>query len=100
MIDSKLPTAREVQSHYEMGHLPYRNWCAICVRAKGRDMDHARDRGKVRKLPFYGLDYCFPGDSRGFKWTVLVCREQLTGNVMWTTLPEKGVWEHSLAIGC
>ena len=44
VIDPKLPTAREVQSHYEMGHSPYRNWCAICVRAKGKDMSHARER--------------------------------------------------------
>ena len=40
LVDPKLPTQEEVDSHYLMGHLPYRNWCPICVRAKGKDLDH------------------------------------------------------------
>ena len=43
--DPKLPSQDEVEYHYVAGHLPYRSWCPICVRAHGRDMDHCRDTG-------------------------------------------------------
>ena len=35
--DPKLPSQQEVDQHWIMGHLPYRNWCPICVKAQGRD---------------------------------------------------------------
>ena len=38
LVDPKLPSKEEVEVHYVRGHFPYRNWCHICVRAKGRDM--------------------------------------------------------------
>ncbi len=39
VIDPKLPSATEVAMH-NLTHLPYRNWCPICVKAKGKDMTH------------------------------------------------------------
>ena len=44
--DPKLPSEEEVERHFISGHVPYRSWCGICVRSKGRDMDHVRDGGK------------------------------------------------------
>ena len=67
MVDPKLPSARDVDEHYLSGHIPYRNWCPVCVKARGRDADHHRDSGKERALPEYSWDYCFPGDELGFK---------------------------------
>ncbi len=29
------PSAEAIEQHYTNGHLPYRNWCNICVRSKG-----------------------------------------------------------------
>ena len=75
--DPKLPSQDEVDQHWIMGHLPYRKWCPICIKAQGRDMDHSKDSGGERKLPEYSWDYCFPGDELGFKWTVLVGKERL-----------------------
>ena len=72
LIDPKLPTKEEVEMHNLMGHVEYRNWCEICVRCQGREMDHRNMKGKERKFPEYSFDYCFPGDEVGFKWTVLV----------------------------
>ena len=90
MLDPKLPTQEEVDKHWAMGHIPYRNWCHICIKAKAREDGHRRDDGKVRNLPEYSWDYCFPGDELGFKWTVLVGKERTTGSVMATTVPMKG----------
>ena len=39
LIDPRLPTEEEVAQH-ELTHLPYRNWCPACVKAKGKDLDH------------------------------------------------------------
>ena len=33
MLDPKLPTEKEVEDH-ERFHIPYRNWCPICVQSK------------------------------------------------------------------
>ena len=59
--DPKLPTQEVVDRHRVMGHLPFRDWCHICVQARGKEMDHTRDQGKDRGLPEYSWDYCFPG---------------------------------------
>ena len=36
LVDPKLPSEKEVEEHYVRGHFPYRNWCYICVKAKGK----------------------------------------------------------------
>ena len=63
IANPKLPSAEEVELHAAMGHLPYRSWCPICIKAQGRDDDHPRDDDKERLLPEYCWDYCFPGDE-------------------------------------
>jgi len=88
MLDPKLPTEKEVEDH-ERFHIPYRNWCPICVQAKGRDTNHDVSL-RERKISEYCFDYCFPGDEFGFKLTVLAGRERLTGNWMATAVPTKG----------
>lgn len=55
LIDPRRPTQKEVEEHEQI-HLPYRNWCAVCVKAKGKDMDHRRDAGKERGLSEYSFD--------------------------------------------
>ena len=42
VLGPKLPTQAEVDEHYAMGHTIFRNWCPICVRAYGKEMDHRR----------------------------------------------------------
>ena len=77
LIDPRLPTEEEVAYH-ELTHLPYRNWCPVCVKAKGKDLDHRGAVDKERKLSEYCFDYCFPGDEFGHKLTVLMKIERLT----------------------
>ena len=40
LVDPKLPKSDEVEKHVLQGHVPYRNWCPICVRARGKEMGH------------------------------------------------------------
>ena len=37
----RLPSRQEVQEH-ELTHIPYRSWCAHCVRGAGRSDEHRR----------------------------------------------------------
>ena len=71
MADPRLPSKEEVEQHCLRGHIPYRDWCHVCVRAMGKSTPH-RQSNRERSVPEYSLDYCFPGDELGFKWTVLV----------------------------
>ena len=41
IVNPRRPSEKEVKEH-EVHHLPYRNWCAICVKAKGKYMDHRK----------------------------------------------------------
>ena len=86
----KLPTSEEGENHYIVGHIPYRDWCPICVKAQGGDMGHMKDDGKERLLPEYSWDYCFPGDELGFKWSVSVGKEKGSKSLMATAVPNKG----------
>ena len=90
LIDPLLPRRREVEDHWVRGHLPYRNWCHVCVRSRGRGMDHQKDKGKERKLHEYHFDYRFPGDEFGFKWTILVGKERMSKSWFATAVPQKG----------
>ena len=89
LVDPRRPTAKEMEDH-ERTHLPYRNWCPVCVQAKGKDMDHRKCINDDRGLSEYSFDYCFPGDELGCKLVVLVGRERVTGTVLATTVPMKG----------
>ena len=52
LTDPRRPSEAEVERHRRT-HLPYRNWCVVCVKAKGRDLDHRADAGKERGLSEY-----------------------------------------------
>ena len=70
LADPRKPTQAEVDEH-NLSHLPYRNWCVICVKTKGRDLDHRKSIEEDRGLSEYSFDYCFPGDEFGYKLTAL-----------------------------
>ena len=87
--DPRLPSEAEVEEHYK-AHLPYRDWCPHCVRARGKDLDHRRAVEEERGLNEYSFDFCFPGDEMGYKLTILVGVERSTGMKMSTSVPTKG----------
>ena len=79
----------EVERHIALGHIPCRNWCPVCVRSRGRERGHTTST-RDRTIPEYCFDYYFPGDDLGYKWTLLVGKERLSGTFMATALPGKG----------
>ena len=61
IVDHRLPTKEEVNAH-NMFHSPYRNWCPVCVKARGKGTDHKKSLDQPRGLSEYSFDYCFPGN--------------------------------------
>ena len=49
------PSISERRQH-ELTHLPYRDWCPLCVKAKGR---HGAAKKIVDRQPVIQIDYCF-----------------------------------------
>ena len=58
MIDPRKPTKAEVEEH-ELVHVPYRNWCPVCVRAKGKELNHRKSIEEPKRLSEHSFDYFF-----------------------------------------
>jgi hypothetical protein len=52
--DPRKPTQKEVEDH-RLTHLPYRNWCTVCVKAKGKDLDHRKVVTEERGVSEYAF---------------------------------------------
>ena len=40
--DPVRPCKEDVEMHYLKGHIPFRSWCLVCVKAFGRDGSQER----------------------------------------------------------
>ena len=58
LVDPKLPSQEAVDRHWIRGHVEYRNWCGVCVKARGKEWDHTKVGEKERLMPEYSVDYC------------------------------------------
>ncbi len=52
------PSAEDIAAH-NLTHLPYRNWCPVCVAAKAREDAHPRSSGQGEDggVPIISMDY-------------------------------------------
>ena len=41
LVDPRKPTKEELEEH-ELCYVPYRSWCPVCGRAKGKELDHRK----------------------------------------------------------
>ena len=89
-VDPRLPSVKDVKDHELQGHLPFRHWCSVCVRAKGKELDHRSDLFKERSVPECSFDFAFPGDEFGHKTAVLVGKEKMSGLVLEAAILVKG----------
>ena len=95
--DPCAPTASEIAEHNASGHVPYRNWCPDCARARGKNPPHKKT-GEDREcaLPEISVDYCFPrGESGTESITVLVIKERKSQMVSATVVLQKGRWHEA-----
>ena len=82
------PTKQEREIH-NLTHLPYRSWCPICVRAKGKQTPH-RKGGSTK--PLIQVDFAFvsiPEDPKS-QATILTGIDVRTQMCMAVQIPSKG----------
>ena len=98
------PTLAERQLH-ELTHQPYRDWCPICVQARGRQSPHLK---KVDKRPCIQIDYAFVSDRNiqatdtpaadgRTRATILTAIDTATGLTLACVIQAKGKSEYSTA---
>ena len=88
------PTKKERDDH-NATHIPFRSWCPICVKAKGREEAHRNGRGKERSCKATTLfDYKTFGeeDDRDDKATVIVYTDDHTTMIFGYVCEQKGTW--------
>ena len=72
------PSAAEVEAH-NVTHIPFRNWCEVCVRGRAQDMGHV----SKPKENLWGAKssvglWIYKGRSREKERTDNICREAYT----------------------
>ena len=92
------PTPEERELHMAKGHLPYRNWCPICVEGRGREDPHYeqtkidRERGHATVC----MDYAELGGAKNQQdrsdvRKILVGRDRWTKMIFGHLVKRKGV---------
>ena len=73
------PTQDEKEKH-NVTHLPYRNWCPICVQAKGKEDDHRKAKKDAEEgVEAIVMDYkAFGHDEDDDAVTMIVMRAKRT----------------------
>ena len=60
------PSSEETRRH-DNTHLPFRNWCAHCVRGKSKSPPHRKTPSEEKGIPTVVIDYTFMTTADGAK---------------------------------
>ena len=77
------PSADEYKEHCAT-HLPYRNWCPICVQGKKRNPPHRRstDVGHHKDVAVLSMDYMFLNEVEDeANLLILVMHDSMSGGI-------------------
>ena len=86
------PTTKEREDH-NATHIPFRSWCPICVKGKGREEAHRNARGKERSCKAtISFDYKTFGqeEDHGDKATAIVYKDDHTTMIFGHVCERKG----------
>ena len=61
--DPRRPSKEEVEFHM-MTHVPYRSWCAHCVRGRAKGNPHRKAKHAENQVPTLVADYMFMHESQ------------------------------------
>ena len=93
----KGPTRKEREEH-EATHIPYRDWCAHCVRGRAINRQHRRTTGSEdaeRKVPKISMDYFFMSqeEEKASDNPMIVVLDEANGNRYMRAVGRKGLGE-------
>ena len=82
LLSPHKPSKHEIELH-DLTHLPYRAWCPICVKAKGKEKAHRKQTEAREGLPVVSMDYDHFGEEVSQKdlVTSIVIKDESTGCV-------------------
>ena len=98
------PTQAEIDLHMTT-HLPFRSWCAHCVRGKSKGKPHHKAEGEPKEVPTVAIDYMFMHESQDIReekgMPILVARDLIdgghgTGMIFARVVPNKGVQPYAV----
>ena len=86
------PTPEMIAAH-EVSHLPFRSWCAFCVRGRGQSCAHPRVDQGDESLPVIAVDYMFGGtpDAPATDLPILIVHDRWSKSVWSHPVPAKGI---------
>ena len=81
MLNAPIAPSEEAIAEHYTTHLPYRNWCPVCVKSKGKEDKHKTganklDRDDTGGLPIFSLDY---NDIEVDAVKTIVGKDEVTG---------------------
>eukprot|EP00971_Amphidinium_carterae_P353001 6492793-Amphidinium_carterae.1 len=90
------PSAEEIRMHEQSGHLPFRNWCPLCVACKAFTKPHYKaDPRDGDQIAVVSLDYGFL-NAETESVPMLVVKDNATRMIWATMVPRKGVEDYSV----
>jgi hypothetical protein len=92
------PTQQMIEDH-EVSHIPYRAWCAACVRGRGKCVPHKTTPKDEDTIPVISLDYGFFGTPEGSKereigstkLPILIMKDRSSKAIWSNPVPAKGI---------
>ena len=86
--------SKQERDEHERTHLPYRDWCDICVKACGRRVAHRRGNKEERgQVPRVSIDYFYMGskDEQDGNNPLVVMVDEETGDRYARMVRKKGL---------
>ena len=98
MVAPVKPTKQMIADH-EVSHLPFRSWCAACVRGRAKSHPHFKCQEREGELSTFSVDYGFfgsPGETpvqavSGKDLPVLVAYDRKSKTIFAHPVPHKGL---------
>ena len=92
-VQNPLLPSQEDRDHHALTHLPFRSWCAHCVRGCGQTHPHHRVVRDSDAVPELHIDYCFMGKKDEKAQPILVARDRDTKMTLSFLVKEKGAMD-------
>ena len=99
----KIPKAPndETRLKHNLTHVPFADWCDICVRSRARDDPHKKQHGKEEQAePEVSMDYFNLGLNYNMQFPALAVIDHCTGALMATGIRCKGADKFTVKAVC
>ncbi len=93
-LSAPMKVSKEEREEHERTHTPYRAWCPVCVRARGRATPHMKSKeAEEEAVPKISMDYFFMSskDEEAKENPLIVMMDEETGEKYARAVGHKGV---------